>query len=36
MVLAPDEEESDEYVEPTEVFTPQVGTLEEDGDQHDE
>lgn len=36
MVLAPDEEESDEYAEPTEVFTPQVGTLEEDGDQHDE
>lgn len=36
MVLAPDEEESDEYVEPTEVFTPQVGTPEEDGDQHDE
>lgn len=36
MVLAPDEKESDEYVEPTEVFTPQVGTLEEDGDQHDE
>ncbi|WP_047768869.1 hypothetical protein [Limosilactobacillus panis] len=36
MVLAPDEEESDEYVEPTEVFTPQVGTLEEDVDQHDE
>lgn len=36
MVLAPDEEESDEYAEPTEVFTPQVGTPEEDGDQHDE
>lgn len=36
LVLAPDEEESDEYAEPTEVFTPQADTSEEDGEQHDE
>jgi hypothetical protein len=36
LVLAPDDEDSADYAEPTEVFTPQSDTPEEDGDQHEE